>query len=73
MLSYSVLARLLAYLLMAGKGLVVSPLTSACLLPEYLVPALVLFHNLTENPNMVPGHQTTVTSSGRKSRLRRWG
>jgi hypothetical protein len=56
---------------MAGKGPVVLPPTSVCLLPGYLVPGFVLSQILTENPNMVPGHQTTVTSSGRKSGLQR--
>lgn len=71
--SYSILAMLLVYLLMAGKGPVVLPLTSVCLLPGYLVPAFVLSQILTENPNMVPGHHTMVTSLGRKSGLQRWG
>lgn len=73
MSSQGVLARLLAHLLMAGKGHVVLPLASVCLLSGYLVPAFVLSQILIRTPNMVPGHQTMVTSSGRKSSLRRWG
>lgn len=73
MLSQGVLGRLLAYLLVVGKGPVVLPLASVCLLPGYLVSAFVLSLILTGNPNMVPGHQTIVTSFGRKSGHRRWG
>lgn len=70
--SQDVLARLLAYLLMAGKGPMMLSLASVHLLPGYFMSAFVLSLILTGNPNMVPGHQTIVTSSGRKRGLRRW-
>lgn len=71
--SYSILAMLLVYPLMAGKGPVVLPLTSVCLLPGYLVPAFVLSQILTENPNMVPGHQYSGDIIGQEVRPSKMG